>query len=290
MATGFWLVMVTVLLVPAVAARAGTFSDSVEVQVVDLQVSVIDEHGNYINNLTPDDFVVVEDDQPQQVLDLELNRQPFSIGVLMDTSSSMQSIFQMTLRSTRDFLSSLRKQDEYFLMTFDERIIIRKDFDQPDAAAEAELKGLRFGNGTRFFDAMLSALEHLRTAHEPRRALFLISDGVNTSGGGNLAEVIEQAQRAKVLVYALIIEKSDTDIRSVYELVQSTGGSYFVLFDGFPRLQAAYDKIAADLSNRFTLYYHSSTPADPKHRPVIQVGVKNPHWKVRYQKAYYFPE
>src|SRR6185436_16801289 len=100
--------------------------------------------------------------------------------------------------------------------------------------------------GTRLFDAIIAATGRLGQAHYPRRALFLISDGVNTSGGSDLKEAIETAQKQKVLIYTLVIAKSDTDLNTMRELSESTGGTYFILFDEFPRLQAAYQKIASD--------------------------------------------
>ncbi|HSP07034.1 MAG TPA: VWA domain-containing protein [Acidobacteriota bacterium] len=268
-------------------ASGQTYNYEVEVQVVDLQVSVTDEHGQFVSDLKPEDFMVTENGAPQDVLDLEINRQPFSIGVLLDTSSSMQPIFQIVTRGTRDFLSSLRQDDEYFLMTFDEKIRLLKDLGTAGSGADAELKKLRFGECTRLFDALMAALERLKQAQQPRRALFLISDGVNTAGGGSLGEVIEAAQRAKTIVYAMVAENGDSDILLLRTLTESTGGTYFVLYDNFPRLQAAYDKIAADLAHRFTLYYRSESDPSRKKPPVIHVQMKNPRWHVQYQKAYY---
>lgn len=278
--------LILIVLVSAIAS-AQKYEYSVEVQVVDLQVSVMDENGQYKSDLTPEDFVVTEDGVPQDVLDLELSRQPFSIGVLLDTSSSMEPIFQIIARGTEDFLSSLNEQDEYFLMTFDEKIRMRKPFGATSAGVTADLKNLRFGDRTRLFDALLAALDQLRDAHYPRRALFLVSDGVNTAGGSTLAEVIEAAQRSKTLVYALVTERGETDIYTLRNLVESTGGTYFVLYEEFPRLHAAYDRIAVDLAHRFTLYYRSSSDSSRKKPPQIRVRMKNPKWRVSYQKAYF---
>lgn len=279
--------VILLLMLLAVRGSAQTYEYNVEVQVVDLQVSVTDERGQFVSDLKPEDFVVTEDGAPQEVLDLELSRQPFSIGVVLDTSSSMEPIWQIMMRGTTDFLSSLKQQDEYFVMTFDEQIRLRKDFGSPNSIAQLQLNNLRFGDRTRLFDALLAATDRLKESHYPRRALFLISDGVNTSGGSSLGQVIEAAQRAKTLVYALVTERSDTDVYTLRSLVESTGGTYFVLYDQFPRLQAAYDKIAEDLAHRFTLYYHSTGDPARKHPPQIRVQMKNPRWHVSFQKAYF---
>jgi Ca-activated chloride channel family protein len=229
----------------------------VNVQVVDLQISVVDKKGDFLTELQPEDFFVFENENPQEVLDLELKREPFSIGVLVDTSSSMQPVFQMTERSTKDFLSSLKPED------------------------------VLNGHHTRLYDGLIAALQTLGKTNNTRRALFLISDGVNTSGSGSLAQAIELAQKEKVLIYSLIFENSDADINSLSKLSEATGGTYFILYDEFPRLQAAYDKIAADLAHRFTLFYRSSSDYSKAVKPVIKVQMKDPNLSVRFQRTYY---
>jgi Ca-activated chloride channel family protein len=197
-------------------------------------------------------------------------------------------VFQVIERGTRDFLSSLKPEDEYFLMTFDEKIRMRREFGATSAAPG--LNDLRFGDRTRLFEALGAALLQLQQAHYPRRALFLVSDGVNTAGGGDLSDAIREAQRAKALVYALVVEKRDTDLNTLRTLSESTGGTYFVLHDEFPRLQAAYEKISADLAHRFTLYYRSTSDYSRVQKPQIRLQMKNPRWRARYQRAYFAGE
>lgn len=259
----------------------------VTVQVVDLQVSVSDASGNFVANLTPDDFVVREDGVLQEVLDLEPAREPFSIGILLDTSSSMKSDFRTTARATEDFLSALKPEDEYFVMTFDDRMLIKRDFGPAGQKPGVTLGDLRYGESTHLYDALLSGIERLKQAHYPRRALFLISDGLNTGGNGDLRSVIELAQRNKILVYSLVVDDNQSDLNALEILTRDTGGSYFDLYSDTPRLLAAYEKIAEDLAHRFTLYYHSTSDYSGGHKPVIQLETKNPHWRVRYQKTYY---
>ncbi len=257
------------------------------VQVVDLQVSVLDKRGQFITDLKTEDFLIWENDVLQEVVDLELQRQPFSIAVLMDTSSSMQSVFQIAQRSTQDFISSLRPEDEFLLMTFDDRIQVRLNFTSKAEASSAEWKDLRYGDQTRMYEALLQALDRLKSAKHPHRALFLISDGVNTAGAGDMTAVIEQAQRYKVIIYTLILENMEADMNALRRLSETTGGTYFILYDEFPRLQAAYEKISIDLANRFTVFYRSSSDYNARNKPAIKIRMKNPDWSVRFQKAYY---
>lgn len=262
---------------------------TVEVQVVDLQVSVTNEDREFVKDVKPEDFLVWEDGVLQDVLDLELSREPFSIGILLDTSFSMRSAFQITAKGTEDFIWSLHPEDEFFLMTFDEKVVVKKDFGFASQKSSLKLSELRYGESTRLFDAILAAEQRLKTSHYPRRALFIISDGLNTSGEGNLRTAIEQAQKIKIIVYSMMLENSDADIATLRMLSDATGGSYFVLYEKYPRLQAAYDKIARDLANRFTLYYRSHSDYTRVRKPEIKLQMKNPRWHVQFQKAY-FPQ
>jgi Ca-activated chloride channel homolog len=267
--------------------HAQQHQEIVNVQVVNLQVSVLDKKGEFILDLTPEDFLVWEDETAQQVLDLEIQREPFSIGVLIDTSSSMQSVFLISGRSTTDFLSSLRPDDEFFVMTFDDRIKMQQDLTKRADSPKNDWNDFRYGSRTKLYEGLLTSIDRLSKATYPRRALFLISDGVNTGGTGNLDQVIEKAQKNKVIIYSLILENSDADFNSLRKLSESTGGTYFVLYDEFPRLQAAYNKIAMDLAHRFTLYYKSVSDYSSAKKPEIKIRMKNPNWSVRFQRAYF---
>jgi VWFA-related protein len=261
----------------------------VDVQVVDLQVSVTDQDHNFVDQVKPDDFQVWEDGQLQEILDVELKREPFSIGVVLDTSSSMQPYFRITTRGTEDFLWSLKAQDEFFLMTFDDQILLKKNFGFAAQRSSVDLKSLRYGDTTKMFEAILSAIHRLQDAHYPRRALFVISDGINTAGEGDLQDAIEEAQKNKVLVYTLLLDNEELDTNPLRRLSEATGGTYFILYENFPRLQSAYGRIANDLAHRFTLFYRSRSDYSAKKKPIIKVAMKNPKWKVQFQKAY-FPQ
>ncbi len=260
----------------------------VEVQVVELQVSVVDRLGNFQTELAPVDFIVYENGIRQEVLDLELQRQPFSIGIVLDTSSSMQSQFLRAGRAAKDFVQSLRPQDEYFVMTFDDRILIRNEMQLASNLVIPNFTSFRYGERTRLYEGVMEGVNRLKKSRYPQRALFLISDGVNSRGDYGLKDVINIAQQNKTLIYSLIVQMGGADLYVLQRLSDQTGGTSFVLEDDFPRLQAAYKKIASDLAHRITLYYRSTSDYSHEGKPEIQIRMKNPAYRVRFQKAYYF--
>jgi VWFA-related protein len=261
----------------------------VEVQVVELQVSVVDRLNNFQIDLKPEDFLVYENGIAQEVLDVELQRQLFSIGIIVDTSESMQSQFLRISRAAKDFVSSLKPGDEYFVMTFDDKVKMTHEMQIASKGQIPDFLKLRYGQRTRLYEGLMSGLNSLKEARHPQRAIFVISDGVNSMGKYDLSDVIRTAQQNKTLIYSLILQKGGADLYVMYKLAEQTGGTYFVLESDFPRLKAAYEKIAADLAHRITLYYQSSSDYSKKEKPQIQIKTKNPEFKVRFQKAFYFP-
>jgi VWFA-related protein len=262
----------------------------VEVQVVELQISVVDKSNNFLTDLTGEDFIIHENGIPQTVLDVELQRQPFSIGIVIDTSSSMQSQFLRIGRAAKDFVSSLRSIDEFFVLTFDDRIKVTHEMQTASTAVVPDFLSLDYGQRTKLYEGLISGLNRLKESHYPQRAIFLISDGMNSLGKYDCADVIRTAQQNKTLIYSLIVQKDSLDFNVMYRLAEETGGTYFVLDTDFPRLKAAYEKIASDLAHRITLYYQSKSDYTKEKKPVIQIITKNPAYKVRFQKAFYFAE
>lgn len=272
----------------ALALGTTPLTYDVEVQVVELQISVVDQQGNFQTELKPEDFLVYENGIQQEVLDLEMHRQPFSIGIVLDTSSSMASQFMRAGRAAQDFVHALGPQDEYFVMTFDDQIKIRSDMQLASNSVIPDFFSYRYGERTRMYEGLVKAIDRLKTARYPHRALFLISDGANTKGDYRLKDVIKIAQQNKVLIYSLIIQMGGSDVYVLGTLSDQTGGTAFVLDKEFPRLEAAYKKIASDLAHRITLYYHSTSDYSQAGKPQIEIHMKDPDMRVRFQKAYYF--
>ncbi len=260
----------------------------VEVQVVELQVSVVNKSNNFQTDLSAEDFIVHENGVPQTVLDVELQRQPFSIGIVIDTSSSMQSQFMRIGRAAKDFVGSLRPADEFFVLTFNDRVNVTHDMQIASKAVPPDFLALRYGHRTKLYEGLMASLERLKDSRYPQRAIFLISDGVNSLGKYDLVDVIRTAQQNKTLVYSLILQKGGADLYVMYKLSEQTGGTHFVLDDDFPRLKAAYEKIASDLAHRITLYYQSKSDYTKEKKPLIQIRTKHPDYTVRFQKAFYF--
>src|SRR6266699_6361297 len=104
----------------------------VDVNLINVFATVKDDQGNFVTNLTKDDFRIFEDDRPQDVQIFEKQEKVESaIGILMDTSGSMVDIMPFMRRGIRDFTRALPKADEFFLVSFGTAVKLQHTSSQP---------------------------------------------------------------------------------------------------------------------------------------------------------------
>src|SRR6266480_3411507 len=119
-----FVLLLSVLVIPVVAAQL-----KVDVALVNVVATITDETGHYVSDLTQDDLVVYEDGQPQKISHFsQANDLPVSIGVLLDTSGSMERKIGTATTAVERFIRSVHRDDDIFLMTFANRPDLRQDF------------------------------------------------------------------------------------------------------------------------------------------------------------------
>jgi len=241
------------------------------VHLVFLPVVVTDSANNYVLDLEEDDFVVFEDGREQTIESFRYETRPITVGLLIDSSGSMEKSIDGAKRAAVSFLESIREEDRCFAISFN---------------AEG---------GTYLYSAIHFALGKLRFLNE-KKVLVLLSDGKDESLGESLYGqeisfdyVLEEAKRQEVIVYAIAYRMSDAKaIGEFHSLVRQTGGRIFTpnAVDG---LIEAYGKIADDLKSQYLLSYVSNNNHWDGRWRSITVRVKGKNYKVRTRPGYYAP-
>src|SRR5207248_7836966 len=129
-----------------------------------------DETGHYVSDLTEDDLIVEEDGQPQKIVHFsQSNELPVSMGVLLDTSGSMERKIGTATTAVERFIRTVHRDDDIFLMTFANRPALQQDFtDDRDRLARA-LRRVTGGGGTALYDALDDGLRKIkRGKHEKK--------------------------------------------------------------------------------------------------------------------------
>ena len=188
-------------------------------------LNVTDNAGRFILNLKQQDFIVEENGMEQKITGfLEGSDVPVSLGILIDTSTSMRlplyvqgkeyvpAALIAASRIGRAVVKLMKPQDEFLLMTFDERVQVKQNFTQDRKKVEDQLAKLnQVGNATHLYDSVVNALEKMKKAKYKRRALIVITDAYDTSG--------KQLDDLRPRIAEQEIQVFTCGLRSVYEEV-----------------------------------------------------------------------
>src|SRR5271165_2731257 len=218
-----------------------TFSS--DVKVVNVLASVRDKHGQIVSNLTKDDFKLEQDGHPQSIRyfarDTDL---PLKLGLLVDTSASQRRLIEQERTASYGFLNDLMHvdKDKAFVIHFDREIELLQDLTDSHEKLEAALEkldapqfqnagggssggsggsgnpgggggqgGRHVGGGTALYDAVFLAADELMRKQDGRKALVVLTDGVDNASKVSLDRAIETAQRANTLVYSILYSDPD---------------------------------------------------------------------------------
>jgi VWFA-related protein len=215
---------------PQTQAVPDTPTIQMNVKVVTLPVTVRDKHGKLITNLGKDDFTLTEDGRPQTIKYFELDTKlPLTLGLLVDTSRSMSSVLDQERSASEKFLDQMLTdpKDRAFLIHFDRQVELLQDLTDSKDKLRAALKELEPGSdrsdsgdgtdsgssqisrhhgGTQLYDAVYLASNELMKKLQGRKALIVVSDGVDRGSKVGLSEAVEAAERAETVIYAIYIK------------------------------------------------------------------------------------
>jgi Ca-activated chloride channel family protein len=300
------------LLLIGVVAASGQESAPIRVDVslVNVGFSVRDTKGTLVTNLTQDDFEVFEDGVQQKVSFFARSADvPLSLAILADISGSQDKFMRQHRRDLEWFLKqNLTQRDRAFLVCFGNTVRLVSDLtsspnqimdfleDYEKDRRDFPMLGPRERRllGTAVYDAMYHSIEKLNDIESGRKALLIMSDGEDNSSAYHMLDVVEAAQSANVLVFAVRyteVKDGRWNARNKYgvrifdRITKETGGGHFDARD--KELRAHLKQIGEELRSAYELAYHSThTDRDGTFRKVV-VRVKQPGLTARSKTGYY---
>ena len=199
---------------------------SVDVKVVNVLATVRDKHGQIISNLGQDDFKLEEDGRPQAITYFARETDlPLTLGLLVDTSMSQRRVLPEERGASQSFLDNMLRggQDQAFLIHFDREVELLQGLTSSNQKLESALKLLEIGQpdddpgnqsgryprgrargGTALYDAIFLASDEVLKKQQGRKAVVVLSDGVDRGSKETLERAIETAQRANTIVYSIL--------------------------------------------------------------------------------------
>jgi len=249
---------------------------SSDVKVVSLLATVRDRVGAVVKNLTRDDFRLEEDGRRQTIryFSQESNL-PLIIGLLVDTSRSMQSVFAPERVASNRFLEQVLREDRDVaaVVHFDVEVGVLQGFTSSREKLAAAMEELRIPRrpATKLYDAIRQASEDLMRKQLGRKAFILLSDGMDVRSQTSIGTAIEYAQRADTMIYSILFTHrmggrgrvgrgvnltiaGNKGRKVMQRLAAETGGGFFEVTDQNP-IEKIYAQIEDELRNQYSIGY-----------------------------------
>jgi len=283
---------------PKAASAEDDPTIKVDVKLVNVFVTVTDEHGAPVANLTKDNFQLLEDGRPQKlsIFDKE-SELPLSIVLDIDTSLSTRKDLPLELNSARRFAHAiLRPVDGLSLYGFSETVDQVVPFTSDLRVVDRGIQALRPGAATALYDAVYLGAEALNE-RQGRKVMVVITDGGDTVSKIDYREALRAAQQAEAIVYSIIVvpieASAGRDTGGEHALIQmseDTGGKYYYAMS-IAQLDQAFRSISDELRTQYLLaYYPERRLADSDFRriEVKLTGLSGgADYKSRHRTGYY---
>jgi Ca-activated chloride channel homolog len=317
---------------PTPPARPGDILENddvirVETSLTNIFFTAADNNKRFVSNLTKEQIRVFEDGQPQEIFTFQQNIDlPLSVAILIDTSQSEERTLPDEKAAARAFLESIMRpsKDEAAVVSFTGEVTLEQGFtgnidrlrraiervefippagyigrgvvvNQPTTPPISDTNQIMAGS-TALWDAVWATSNELLSdsADNTRRAIILLTDGVDTISQVKMHEAVERAQKADALIYAIGIGDSyhgGVDRGSLKKLAERTGGrAYFP--ESERELRAAFEQIQRELREQYLVAYSPSNKnRDGSYRriqiEIIDPDLKKANLKLNYRPGYF---
>jgi len=270
----------------------------VNTELVVLNITVTDASGQYVRGLRQSDFKIFEDGKevdPSLITSFSLQESPFASVVLLDTSGSMESRLSLGRSAAIRFLDGLRDEDVAAVFRFDTKVEQVQDFsggrDLAPIAYGIHAKGM-----TTLNDAIVEASKALVNRPEHRKAIVVLSDGMDTYSKAGPGKALESALAVGASIYAVDMSATEgsathnTQSAMILKNFAEKSGGRFIATPGGPALRDAFSSIAEELGHQYTISYRPVNNARDGKWRTLEVKLTKNEAVVRTRKGYRAPK
>jgi Ca-activated chloride channel homolog len=269
---------------PAVVIRPGKVIRT-DVDLALVNVTVTDPFNRLVTGLDQDNFRVYEDNIEQEIVTFSSEDVPISIGVIFDFSGSMSNKIDKAREAALDFFKTANPQDEFFLVTFNERAELTSTFTNSVEDLQSRMMITAPKGRTALLDAIYLGLSQMRGAHNAKRALLILSDGGDNHSRYNENDIKRLVKEADTQLYAIGIfdplgyrNRTPEELNGptlLSEITELTGGRVFAV-EHLNDLPDIASKIGMELRNQYVLGYKPSNHLHDARWRKIKVKLRPP--------------
>ncbi len=292
---------------------------SVSVDLIKVPITVIGENGAPVQDLQRNDFHVYEDGKLQQIRSFNVNANPVSIILLLDSSGTVEKEWKQIRESAEGFADALVHGDRISVITFADDVEKVLDWTPDTSQVRKVLKKIQLGLRTDLYDAMLEAAQDQLKGIDGRMAIILLTDFLNNQSVVGYQDAVRAVIQSQATLYiisktAMVREAARVQphvviLNDIYarifgdanyideffakkeeqmsDLAEKTGGRCYFPAD-YNQIHGIYQQVAKELRNQYYLTYVSEQNKDPNSYHSITVEYLQPSKKLVYRKGYYF--
>jgi Ca-activated chloride channel family protein len=272
----------------------------VDVNLVVLHTTVLDDRGRFADGLKQDSFRVLEDKVEQKLAVFKREDVPVSMGLVIDNSGSMRDKRPRVNQAAITLVEASNPQDEAFVVNFNDDFYLDLDKDFTNSIPELKeaLERIDSRGSTALYDAIIGSLDHVKKGSKDKKVLLIVTDGEDNTSHSSLEKTIREIQKTDTVIYTigLLSEESKKSAkrakRALEEIAKASGGlAYFP--ENVEDVHTICEQVAHDIRNQYTLaYYPTNTKRDGTFR-AVQVEVIPPRGRgklvARTRNGYYAP-
>jgi VWFA-related protein len=277
---------------------SGNYTIRMESNLVVLSATVVDRHNALVSGLGKNDFQVYENRVLQEIKHFSHEDVPVAVGLVIDNSASMGQKRENVIAAALSFAQSSNPQDQMFVVNFNEHVTYGLPPEMPFTDRRDRLRlalsAINTIGETALYDAIATALDHLKQSKCDKKVLILITDGGDNASAHSLAQVSEMAKHSAAIIYAIgIFDERDGDQNPgvLRRFAKETGGEAFFP-ESSKEIPSICDGIARDIRNQYTLAYVPTISRQDTGYRVVDVRASAPahgHLVVRTRTGYFLP-
>src|ERR1700738_3571801 len=191
---------------PGQASNSGQGqSIKVDVNLVVLHTTVLDDRGRFAEGLKQDNFRVLEDKVEQKLAVFKREDVPVSMGLVIDNSGSMRDKRPRVNQAALTLVQTSNPQDEAFVVNFNDDFYLDLDKDFTNSIPELKeaLERIDSRGSTALYDAIIGSLDHLKKGSKDKKVLLVVTDGDDTDSRNSLEKTIREIQRSSAVIYTI---------------------------------------------------------------------------------------
>jgi len=287
---------------PGQATSSGKQGSSIKVDVslVVLHTTVLDDRQRFADGLKQENFRIFEDKVEQKLSVFKREDVPVSMGLVIDNSGSMREKRPRVNEAALTLVQASNPRDEAFVVNFNDDFYLDldKDFTSSIPELKEALERIDSRGSTALRDAIIGSLDHLKKGAKDKKVLLVVTDGEDNASHNSLEKTLREIQKTDTVIYTIGLlgtegRKEAKRAKKVLQEIAAASGGVAYFPENVEDVHSICEQVAHDIRNQYILaYYPTNSNRDGSFR-AVSVEVIPPRGRgklvARTRNGYYAP-